>query len=44
MSASETTGTRDRALAAAAVLLGSILFGWQCAGGNEVGPSSQAAA
>jgi hypothetical protein len=42
MSASETTGKRDRAFAAAAVLLGSSLFGWQCGGGAEGGLPPQA--
>jgi hypothetical protein len=43
MSASDVTRTRDRALATAAVVLGSLLFGWQCGGGAEVGPPPQAA-
>lgn len=34
---------RDRALATAAVVLGSVFFGWQCGGGNEVGLPPQAA-
>lgn len=33
----------DRALATAAVTLGSVFFGWQCSGGSELGPPPQAA-
>lgn len=44
MSARAIGRTRDRALATAAVVLGSVLFGWQCGGGSEVGPPPQAAA
>jgi hypothetical protein len=43
MSAVAISRTRDRALATAAVVLGSVLFGFQCGGGNEVGPPPQAA-
>jgi hypothetical protein len=34
---------RDRALATAAVVLGSVFFGWQCGGGTEVGLPPQSA-
>jgi hypothetical protein len=37
------SSSKDRALATAAVVLGSVLFGWQCGGGTEAGPPPQAA-
>lgn len=42
MKPQRVTQFRDRALSTAAVLLGSLFFGWQCGGGTEASPPPQA--